>query len=58
MNERIVFRDGKTGRAVVSGSDAPAGESTEPTAFGECLGTLDGADHNEAGYRAELIDGL
>jgi hypothetical protein len=27
MTEQIVFRDGKTGRAAVSESDAPVGES-------------------------------
>jgi uncharacterized protein (DUF433 family) len=56
MSERIVFRDGKTGWRVVSGSDAPVDNSTEATAFGEpCLGPV---DCGEADDRAELIDGL
>ncbi len=59
MNERIVFRDGKRGWAVVACSDASEVESKESIAFGEpCLGPVDWADYDEAGYRAELIDGL
>ena len=40
MNQRIVFRDGKTGRAVVSGSDAPVDEIVEAIASGQTMGEV------------------
>lgn len=40
MTEQIVFRDGETGRALVSGSGAPVDEIIEAIASGQTMGEV------------------